>query len=65
MIMKKLLAMLLTLSMVFALSACGGGQETETTPDEGETTTEEGGSNLVGVAMPTRICSAGIRTART
>ena len=52
--MKKLLAMLLTLSMVFALSACGSSQESETPPEEETPATEEGGSNLVGVAMPTK-----------
>ena len=59
--MKKLLAMLLTASMVFSLAACGGGTSstpapaetgtTETTP--AETGSAEGG-NLVGVAMPTK-----------
>lgn len=60
--MKKLLAMLLSASMVFSLAACGGGgtsstpapAETgsaETTP--AETGSTEGG-NLVGVAMPTK-----------
>ena len=52
--MKKLLAMLLTLSMVFALSACGSSQESETPPEEETPATEEGDSNLVGVAMPTK-----------
>lgn len=50
--MKKILALLLTLSMVFALSACGSSQEEETTPDDSSTAGE--GSNLVGVAMPTK-----------
>ena len=54
--MKKLLALLLTLSMVFALSACGGSEEEEAAPaDEGgETVEETSGGNLVGVAMPTK-----------
>ena len=54
--MKKLLALLLTLSMVFALTACGGSQEEEAPPaDEGgETVEETSGGNLVGVAMPTK-----------
>ena len=50
--MKKILALLLTLSMVFALSACGSSQEEETPPDDSSPAGE--GSNLVGVAMPTK-----------
>ena len=50
--MKKILALLLTLSMVFALTACGSGQEDESSQEEPNTTEE--GSNLVGVAMPTK-----------
>ncbi|MBQ9562161.1 MAG: substrate-binding domain-containing protein, partial [Lachnospiraceae bacterium] len=47
--MKKLLAILLTLVMVFSLVACGGKKEE--TPDDGGKKADGG---LVGVAMPTK-----------
>ena len=46
--MKKLIALLLALAMVFALVACGGGK---TEPAGGDSTAAAGG--LVGVSMPT------------
>ncbi len=63
--MKKILAMLLALVMVLSLAACGGSSEpaaTEAPAAEApaaeapaaEAPAEEAGSNLVGVAMPTK-----------
>ena len=43
MCMKRILAILLALAMIFALAACGG-----------EKTTADSGKKLVGVAMPTK-----------
>ena len=45
--MKKLLALLLALAMIFALAACGGS-------GAGESKTEAPSGDLVGVAMPTK-----------
>ena len=55
--MKKFLALLLALVMVFALAACGEAETEETTPAGEETTpagegTEELG--YIGISMPTQ-----------
>ena len=57
--MKKLLALLLALVMVFALAACGGEGETTTTePPADDTTTpddvEGEGTGFIGISMPTQ-----------
>ena len=57
--MKKLLALLLALVMVFALAACGGeGESTTTEPPADDTTTpddvEGEGTGFIGISMPTQ-----------
>ena len=58
--MKKFLAMLLALVMVFALAACGDSGESTTTPDpnaEGTTpadSTDGESLGYVGISMPTQ-----------
>ena len=61
--MKKLIAMLLALVMVFGLVACGGSSEPAATEapkadapaaPAAEAPAAEAGSNLIGVAMPTK-----------
>lgn len=61
--MKKLLAMLLALTLVLSLAACGSSAAPETTAapaaapaasEDAAPATEAAGGNLVGVAMPTK-----------
>ena len=57
--MKKLLALLLALVMVFALAACGGEGETTTTEPPADDTTapddvEGEGTGFIGISMPTQ-----------
>ena len=50
--LKKLTALFLSLAMVLALAACGGGEETT---DEGGSTTDEGGAAATGESMEIKI----------
>lgn len=53
--MKKLLALLLALVMVFALAACGDSGEPATEPSAGASAAAEGdGTGYIGISMPTQ-----------
>lgn len=53
--MKKLLALLLALVMVFVLAACGDSGEPATEPSAGASAAAEGdGTGYIGISMPTQ-----------